>query len=321
MKKVNVEKSVAPDLAISSVIKKDASSLDKATDTESLFQIIVLDCLDKMEQHDAGIFPVYQQESMHQFRVSLRRLRTVFQLFKDEISIPPSLKDELVWIAREIGPARDWDVLVASTLTKITDSKESRRSARRVIVQAGHYAEKQHQLAIDALRSERFELFILNLAVWLFTKSWRDEVAEKDDPYGDTDIRKFCNKATRKIFKRLFSIGKKTKHKDAERLHRVRIAVKKAHYSMEFFWPFISLVRKKSTFEDITTLQSGLGNLNDMVVADRLLDDLLKYELDLSSDIDTVRHSLNDLRASVEKNMYKELARYPIFQQKAAKIF
>ena len=63
-------------------------------------------------------------EGVHQFRVTLRRMRSALSLFRD--AIPQSARkywsDELRWVASELGMARDLDVFISEGLS--TDVEE-----------------------------------------------------------------------------------------------------------------------------------------------------------------------------------------------------
>src|SRR5208282_5795212 len=60
-------------------------------------------------------------EGVHQLRVGIRRLRAAFSVFRDVIPEQDwlSLSGELRWLHRELGPAREWDVLLKETLAVV----------------------------------------------------------------------------------------------------------------------------------------------------------------------------------------------------------
>ncbi len=62
--------------------------------------------------HDA-----HDPEFVHQARVALRRMRSALRLLdRRHADFPESLAKELRWVGQTLGAARDWDVLVGSTL-------------------------------------------------------------------------------------------------------------------------------------------------------------------------------------------------------------
>ncbi|MFO0207264.1 MAG: CHAD domain-containing protein, partial [Betaproteobacteria bacterium] len=60
-----------------------------------------------------------EPEFVHQARVALRRMRSALRLLACDTTVPAALTSELRWIASALGPARDADVLVTSTLPAV----------------------------------------------------------------------------------------------------------------------------------------------------------------------------------------------------------
>src|SRR4029453_19574877 len=64
--------------------------------------------------HDPGVRLGSDPEELHQMRVATRRLRAFLRAGRDLLdrSWSEPLRDELGWLGRALGPARDLDVLV-----------------------------------------------------------------------------------------------------------------------------------------------------------------------------------------------------------------
>src|SRR4030095_12439035 len=60
-------------------------------------------------------------EGVHQMRVALRRLRTICALFRRDIPSPSfqAVNGEARGLMEELGPAREWDVFVEATVTRL----------------------------------------------------------------------------------------------------------------------------------------------------------------------------------------------------------
>ena len=58
-------------------------------------------------------------EGVYQMRVALRRLRTICALFRRDIPSPAfqAVNGEAKWLMQQLGPARDWDAFVETTVT------------------------------------------------------------------------------------------------------------------------------------------------------------------------------------------------------------
>jgi triphosphatase len=63
-------------------------------------------------------------EGVHQTRVALRRLRTVCSLLRKEVPTPAfhAFGCEAKWLMQVLGPARDWDVFVTTTLARLEEA-------------------------------------------------------------------------------------------------------------------------------------------------------------------------------------------------------
>src|ERR1700682_1202628 len=63
----------------------------------------------------------YDPEGVHQMRIALRRLRTICALFRRDIPSPSfqAINSEAKWLMQQLGPARDWDVFGADTVTRL----------------------------------------------------------------------------------------------------------------------------------------------------------------------------------------------------------
>ena len=68
--------------------------------------------------------------------------------------------------------------------------------------------------------------------------------------------------------------GRKLEQFDAERLHRLRIAIKKLRYAAAYFGPAFASGGVKTYIEATVRLQGALGALNDRAVAGQVLANL-----------------------------------------------
>src|SRR3990172_1216837 len=85
------------------------------------FTALVRACLEHIIANQHGMLESSNPEYLHQTRVALRRLRSVFgtfaALFPARALAP--LIEETRWLARMLGPARDWDVFNDETLPPV----------------------------------------------------------------------------------------------------------------------------------------------------------------------------------------------------------
>ena len=238
---------------------------------EAGFQAIVSNCVAHMQNNEIGVAQGADSESIHQMRVGMRRLRSALRLFAPWIPFPPSLKQELGWLATELGAARDADVLADGTLPKTIKAcpQEADLLTLRQVVST--LADKQRRQAAAAVASARHSRLMLRLVGWLHTSHWRES-------FDETTLGKLTEplprQATRILARRhekLVELGRRLTQASPEQRHQVRIAAKKARYATEFFQSLYRDRRVKRYISGLAALQDGLGWLNDAAVADRLL--------------------------------------------------
>jgi triphosphatase len=93
--------------------------LSKEMTVEQAAQAMLGNCLRQIQANQPGVALGKDVEGLHQMRVGLRRLRSALGMLKTVIDVPPVLADDIAWLASELGPARDWDVLAGTTLPSL----------------------------------------------------------------------------------------------------------------------------------------------------------------------------------------------------------
>ncbi|MBB3219605.1 CYTH and CHAD domain-containing protein [Pseudoduganella umbonata] len=248
-------------------VKAQPVRLTRKMRLEEALQCMGLNCLQQLEANVPGVL-AGSVESLHQMRVGLRRLRALLDMFGDIAPLPEAVRDSLEWLAGELGGARDWDVLAGSTLPRI---KGADLGALRAT--AEQRAQELHRALLPALRQPRYTQLILQLNGWFHGRQWRADGLPKDSPLrqrAHEAMAPLLEKAQRRLRKRIDALDEE----DAPARHRVRIAAKKARYAAEFFHDLLPVRAAKRYIHVLSALQDKLGLLNDLAVADTLLDDL-----------------------------------------------
>ena len=235
---------------------------------EDALQSIGLNCVRQIEANVPGVLK-QNAESLHQMRVGLRRLRALLAMFEDLAAPPVALHADIEWLSGELGPARDWDVLADSTLDRVQGFDAT------ALRQAAHErAHAHHAHILNVLREPRYAELMSQLNEWLGERRWRlDATLDKDSPLAERAARAalpLLRKAEKRLARRIDGL----EQGDAPGRHRVRIAAKKARYAAEFFRDLLPARRVKRYVGHLEKLQDRLGLLNDMVVADHLLEEL-----------------------------------------------
>jgi CHAD domain-containing protein len=220
-------------------------------------RLIVAACRADLAKHRAIVVQSRRPIGIHQTRVALRRLRAAFTVFRPAIDGPRTraLSAEARWLAGECAPARDLHVF-------LTESVEEVPPAVKKI--AARLAAAHLQRARAALSGARFAAFERDLAAFAAQRPAR--TGARLDTFG----RRVLETRHAKVARR----GRGLDRLDEERLHRLRIAIKKLRYAATYLAPAFAPADAKPYIEATVRLQGALGALNDRATARRMLADL-----------------------------------------------
>jgi len=218
----------------------------------------LLGYLDKMETNVDGILADTDTEYLHQFRVEVRRSRSILKLLGDVL--PPGMDvhgaGELRWLGDTTTPTRDLDVFLLeidqlatmverpADLTPLAEHIRQRRTA------------EQAEL-ISALRSPRFEGF---------RARWRSDLADVVSRHSQSQTSaaeladERIGRMFRKVRKRADTI---TVSSSGDQIHALRKACKEMRYLLELFRPLCDPTAYKAVVADFKDLQETLGQFQD----------------------------------------------------------
>ncbi|MEI7873565.1 MAG: CHAD domain-containing protein [Alphaproteobacteria bacterium] len=234
------------------------SRLRADTDPETALRLIVAGCHADLLKYRAAVLKSARPNGIHQTRVALRRLRAAFGLFRSAVHGPGvrALAAEAKWLARECGPARDLQVFLTETVADVP------APVRRI---GNRLAEIHLQHARAALSGARFATFSHTLASF---------AAEPPAPASDERLDTFGRAVLGLHHAKVLRRARKLDQFDTDRLHRLRIAIKKLRYAATYFGPAFAPGGVKPYIDATARLQGALGALNDRAVAAQVLADL-----------------------------------------------
>lgn len=209
-------------------------------------------------------------ETIHRFRIGLRRLRSLLSAFRkvfpeDERRL---LGKRLGGMAKCYSRVREWDVFLAATLRPMTEAlpdepglieleacvNEARRRALPEVVDFHAEAEAVASAVADA--------------GWLHQPS-----PELSDAW-ECDLKDFAGELLTKHHRRLRKRLKSVDLDDQESFHELRIQAKKIRYPIEMFEILFERKAVDAYLERLVAVQDALGQLNDALVARHLLPEL-----------------------------------------------
>ena len=121
-------------------------------------------------------------EGVHQMRVGLRRLRAAMSLLAGLLRDPQTagIKAELKWLTGELGPAREFEVLVNRVVAPIKRQRTNPDSVRSFIDELARKRQAAVTRAQNAVQSKRFGVLTLDIAAWL--QAGHDNTARRCRP-------------------------------------------------------------------------------------------------------------------------------------------
>lgn len=238
--------------------------LDPETAGGEAVRRILLRLLDIIETNHPGTVADIDTEFLHQFRVAVRRSRAVSRNLGDLYEGIGGFLDELTWLGRATGPARDLDVYILHF-----PEFEARLSPRlRPDIQPlktflrERRAKTFRRLKRD-LTSRRYRDFAKRWRAFLETPGSRHrEQPEARHPIAD------CADAWiwtmyRTLMKQGLAIRSDT---EAKALHSLRITAKKLRYNLDSFRSLYPRRRMGRVLKELKLVQDNLGTFQDREV-------------------------------------------------------
>ena len=224
-------------------------------------------CLDHLTANQGLALDKADPGSIHQMRVALRRTRSALGLLRE--ILPPderrALAAEAKWLAGILGEVRDLDVFAAETLAPVRAAFPEDAALAALAAAADAERRRTQQALLEAVESPRYTRFVLRLGAFVESGAW-----ESEEPAPALAAR-LLDKRARQARRR----GKDFETLDIARRHELRIALKKLRYAAEFFRSLFAAPRARKYLKRLTTLQTGLGRINDLETARRVLEQLV----------------------------------------------
>ena len=227
---------------------------------------MVRNCLRHYRLNEDLLLAGREADALHQARVALRRLRSAFSIFKPVIGGQrhAGLREELRWLAAELGRARNLDVLL----------ERSRPGALHARVAAAR--EAAYDRVDEVIASARARGLLLDLAEWIARGDWLE--APETQGARDQSARSFAAAALDRLRRKVKRGGRDLAHADDETRHELRKDAKKLRYGAEFLAGVFATKperrRYKKFVHALELLQDELGTLNDLATAPETLQEL-----------------------------------------------
>jgi triphosphatase len=237
------------------------------------FRAIAQNCLRQIIANEAALC-AGQSEALHQMRIGLRRLRAAIGAFDEMLAGPEqeTIKAELKWITKALGPARDLDVFAAEVLMPLSAAKGGDANFADTHRAFMERRAKAYADATACVRSDRFRGVLLDLAEWI-------QVGRRIGDCGPNPARNgpanaYAVQLLARLRKRIRKRDRALQELSPGQLHKLRIRAKTLRYTMEFFASLFpgqgAKERRQEALAALKALQDALGALNDLAAREAL---------------------------------------------------
>jgi inorganic triphosphatase YgiF len=235
---------------------------------------IVHNCFKHLTANDDCARLNQHSEGVHQCRVALRRLRSLFKTYEASLRrkrISP-IDAEVRWLGNVLGQARDLDVLRTDLLEPAINALGETDQLAPLMQRLEENRARAYGSVAEALSSSRYRHFLIDLCAFGYG-DYRDLCKSKLGP-GALD-QPLAAAALTDTHRKLLKRGRNFETLSQEDRHRVRIALKKLRYAVDFFGGVFAEERRTRFFKSLARLQEDLGRMNDVGVAQARLADLI----------------------------------------------
>ena len=211
-------------------------------------------------------------EGIHQTRVALRRLRTVFVLFapccarkaKDRFNA------EIRQAGASLGTARDWDVFAIQTLPKAMKDGVGEDLLADLARAVQIARENAHAAVRRLIQSRQLAVLVGDIEIRVAEGTWRASDSEAaTTPVADL-LPGLLDRVLRKVEKRAKGLPGLSR----KELHPLRKSIKKLRYSVEDAAGLFKRKRVEGYVRHCKKLQALLGEINDAATTARFMEEM-----------------------------------------------
>lgn len=261
----------------SGAAKASPAGLDGSDTVDEGIAKLLASCRDHLMANLAAAESGQDRDGVHQMRVALRRLRSVLSILRREVPAPSlqALANDAKLLARILGPARSWDVFIATTLSEIEDAALADVDLSGLQKAAEPFREASYAAVREALADPQHNRFLLSLGRVIERRSWRNDIPSETLATLSQPISALADRALAQILRKARKRGRHFQQLDPESRHKLRLNLKKLRYAVEFFQP---LYRERTLaakyLKRLTRLQDVLGADNDVTTTRPLLQEV-----------------------------------------------
>lgn len=267
---------VYPELGIpvSEYVAKPSLCLDPVAPALTSVSAIISVFLKIARENESGIIADFDTEFLHDYRVSLRKVRSALSLFQGVLAEEQvrRFKAEFAEIMQTTNRLRDLDVylLAKDTFTRLVPEASS-AGLPVLFSYLARERKKELKKVVKRLESEEYQQQMARLRA-IFQSS--DSLAP--GPGGKNVFITYAAELILSKYRRVSKLGGNIDDSTPdEKVHKLRIQAKKLRYLLEFCGELFAGEEMKKLVKALKGLQDNLGNFNDYSVQQVFLKQLL----------------------------------------------
>lgn len=236
-----------------------AAAMTPGMSAESAIALVLTDFATAMAVNAPGVIDDIDPEFLHDFRVAVRRTRSVLKLTGDVLPahVQQRFVDEFRWLGDVTTPVRDLDVFLAEfpeLIGRLTAAKPDDLAPLRAFL-IRHRAAQRRPL-VRALRSARFATL---------QSDWRAALlGAATERHGKPSAAQIATERVSAAHRKVIRIGRRiTPESPGETVHGLRKRCKEFRYLLETFAPLHDPAAHSALIRQLKSVQDVLGDFQD----------------------------------------------------------
>lgn len=292
-------------LKVSDYTSKPVIQLSETAPARQSLCTIVQAFLQVTRQNEPGLIDDLDTEFLHQWRVSLRKVRSVLTLFKGVVAaeILDQLKLDFKEIMQDTNMMRDRDVYLLSKDDYFALVPPQAHPGLEVLFELLQKdRDEAYEKVKGMLESKAYKKQIKSIQ-----KLFDDPKALPKGPKADAPSKPFAAELVLKRYKKVCKLAKNITEKTPdETIHALRIQCKKLRYLIESAQPLFDVKQVKKLLKTLKGLQAHLGSFNDQSVQQATLAECLDRYPGTGSKAKSLAESIGALTAMLYRKQLAE---------------
>ncbi len=245
--------------------------IDRIYSLDSLLESELSTCVKEISRNHGLVIDHYDAETLHQMRVTLRRMLSLLDFFQHELPKQEwkSVRKLLNALFKPTSKIRDFEVVNADYIVPAYSTYDTSFEFRNLLNQSHGKLLRLYRALVEELTSFTYLRHLKELESWVQNRKWQSTASDSDKLTGNA-FRKLIEKNLNQraaILRDNISAAKKY---DRKQLHKLRMEVKKLRYVMDILG--ISIKHRKRQQKILKELQDLLGIINDSYIAEDIIE-------------------------------------------------